>query len=80
VLSFFFELRASCICPVYYGLCPFALFQYTLLIKKKKNHNNDDNNNKKNKNRNSNSNNNNDRAFYDWMVATSSHSFFVGVL
>jgi hypothetical protein len=24
--------------------------------------------------------NNNVRAFYDWMVATSSHSFFVGVL
>jgi len=58
-------------------LCAFSIY---FTYKKKKNHNNDDNNNKKNKNRNSNSNNNNDRAFYDWMVATSSHSFFVGVL
>jgi hypothetical protein len=36
VLSFFFELGASCIRPVYYGLRPFAPFEYTLLIKKKK--------------------------------------------
>jgi hypothetical protein len=34
VLSFFFELGASCIRPVYYGLRPFAPFEYTLLIKK----------------------------------------------
>jgi len=36
VFSFFFELRASCIRSVYYELRPFALFEYTLLIKKKK--------------------------------------------
>jgi hypothetical protein len=34
VLSFFFELGASCIRPVYYGLRPFAPFEYT--YKKKK--------------------------------------------
>jgi len=31
----FFELRASCIRPVYYRLRPFAFFEYTLLFKKK---------------------------------------------
>jgi hypothetical protein len=36
VLSFFFELGASCIRPVYYGLRPFMPFEYTSLIKKKK--------------------------------------------
>jgi hypothetical protein len=29
VFAFFFELGASCICPVYYRLRPFALFEYT---------------------------------------------------
>jgi hypothetical protein len=36
MLSFFFELGASCICPMYYELRPFAPFGYTLLIKKRK--------------------------------------------
>jgi len=36
VLSFFFELGTSCIRHVYYGLRPFAPFEYTLLIKKNK--------------------------------------------
>jgi hypothetical protein len=32
----FFSLGVPCILPVYFGLRPFAPFQYILLIKKKK--------------------------------------------
>jgi hypothetical protein len=35
MFSLFFSLGVPCILPVYFGLRPFAPFQYILLIKKK---------------------------------------------